>query len=184
MSEYSCLAKVKLEARTNPHGAMRHSKQGWQVTKALPQQLCCTHREMWDLLWFKGTVPLQGSVTSYVLGDGVCQAISNLTLQQEHTTLWKRAGPGCSSPALDLSRDQRFGDTDKIHALGWWRLHPVITGILRKGIKVSPLSGGFGFRWIWLETREALKVLKQFSWRQLAAQPPEHSSCHTAGSQD
>lgn len=164
---------------------MRRSRQEWQVTKAMPWQLCHTHREVWDLLWFRGTMPMQGSVTACVLCARVCQAVSNLMLQQEHTVVWKSAGPGSSSPTSDFSRGQRFGDPDKIHALGWWGLHPVTTGILRKGIKISPLFEGFGFLWMCprLETREVLEVLKQFSWWKLAAQPLDHSS-HTAGSQD
>jgi len=62
---------------------------------------------------------MQGSVAAYVLAAGVCQAISSLMLQQEHTAPWKSAGPGCGSPASDLRGDQRFEDPDKIHTLGW-----------------------------------------------------------------
>lgn len=54
---------------------------------------------------------MQGSVAVYVLGAGVCQATSNLMLQREHTALWKSAGPGCSSPALDLRGGQRLEES-------------------------------------------------------------------------
>lgn len=167
ISEYSCLAKARLEARTNPQRAMKH-KQARVSSYPIHAGIVVS--------------PLRGVGPPLIQRDSACSGIcrcirtwcwswpghlASLCCNRSITALWKSTGPGCSSPALDLRGGQRFEDLGKIHTSGWWSLHPITTGLLRTGIKVSPFCEGFGFPWMCLrlETWEALEVLKQFWWQ-------------------